>query len=128
MALTARERQIIVLVGAGLSSREIGAQLGLAQSTVDSHVRAAMAKLDARTRRQAAWLTVDGPMRQGPPTRLNRRDRRLLELLADGLSVGQAAQELGFSRRTADRRLRAIRARLGVATTVEAVVSAPSLR
>jgi DNA-binding CsgD family transcriptional regulator len=126
--LTARERQIVLLVGDGLSSREIGQRLGLAPSTVDSHVRAAMAKLGARTRRQAACLTNDGSGSRASVPPLETSERRLLELLADGRSVGQAARELGISRRTADRRLRAIRARLGVATTTEAVVEAPSLR
>jgi DNA-binding CsgD family transcriptional regulator len=128
VALSVRERQIVLLVGTGLSSREIGARLGLSTATVNTHVGAAMAKLGARTRRQAAFMLTDGSVRQASIERLGARERRLLGLLADGLSVGQAARELGFSRRTADRRLREIRDHLGVATTAEAVVAAPSLR
>jgi DNA-binding NarL/FixJ family response regulator len=50
-------------------------------------------------------------------------ERELLELLADGRTLGEAAAHLHISRRTADRRLASARARLGVATTAEAVVA-----
>jgi DNA-binding CsgD family transcriptional regulator len=53
---------------------------------------------------------------------LDDDQRRLLALLADGVTVAAAAQEAGVSRRTANRRLADARARLGVDTTVEAVV------
>jgi DNA-binding NarL/FixJ family response regulator len=47
--------------------------------------------------------------------------RSLLNLLARGLSLGEAAVELHLSRRTADRRLAAARVALGVRTTAEAL-------
>jgi DNA-binding CsgD family transcriptional regulator len=50
--------------------------------------------------------------------------RQLLRLLADGLSVAEAAAFLHLSRRTAERRLAEARAVLGVATTAEAVLRA----
>lgn len=53
---------------------------------------------------------------------LDDDQRRLLALLADGVTVAVAAQQAGVSRRTANRRLADARARLGVTTTVEAVV------
>jgi DNA-binding NarL/FixJ family response regulator len=61
----------------------------------------------------------------GPP--LDQTQRRLLELLAEGLPLGTAAQTLHISRRTADRRLAAIRAAYGVTTTAEALISARRL-
>lgn len=45
----------------------------------------------------------------------------ILRLLADGLTLGQAATRLGLSRRTADRRLAAAREALGARSTAEAV-------
>jgi DNA-binding CsgD family transcriptional regulator len=54
---------------------------------------------------------------------LDAEQRRILTLLGQGLSVGEAATQLFISRRTADRRLAAARAALGVRTNNEAVVS-----
>jgi DNA-binding NarL/FixJ family response regulator len=52
--LTSRERQILALVGAGLSNAEIGERLYLGTTTVKTHVSAAMDKLGVRNRVQAA--------------------------------------------------------------------------
>lgn len=52
---------------------------------------------------------------------LDPGDERLLAALAAGLTVTAAAEHLHLSRRTANRRLEAIRAALGVTTTAEAV-------
>ena len=60
---------------------------------------------------------------RAPSVRLDREQRALLGLLAEGLSLGEAARELGLSRRTADRRLAAARRILGVQTTAEAIVA-----
>lgn len=53
-ALAPRERQILVLIASGRTSREIASHLGIAASTVDSCTRSAMAKTGSRTRVQAA--------------------------------------------------------------------------
>ena len=53
--------------------------------------------------------------------------RQLLALLLGGSTLGQAAQTLHISRRTADRRLAAARALLGAQTTSEAVAAASRL-
>ena len=50
--LTQRERQVLALVGEGLSNDEIGAQLFLSPATARTHVSHAMAKLGARDRAQ----------------------------------------------------------------------------
>ncbi|MCK2218685.1 response regulator transcription factor [Actinomadura sp. ATCC 31491] len=51
-ALTGREREVLALVGRGLSNAEIGAALFLSPATVRTHVSRAMAKLGARDRAQ----------------------------------------------------------------------------
>lgn len=56
--------------------------------------------------------------------RLTAEERALVELLLEGKTLGAAAGMLGLSRRTADRRLAAVRRKLGVRTTAEAVVAA----
>lgn len=47
---------------------------------------------------------------------------RLMDLLARGATVTAACAQLSLSRRTASRRLAAVRERIGVASTAEAVV------
>ncbi|MDQ0382632.1 DNA-binding NarL/FixJ family response regulator [Amycolatopsis thermophila] len=50
--LTERERQVLTLVGQGLSNDEIGTALFLSPATARTHVSHAMAKLGARDRAQ----------------------------------------------------------------------------
>jgi DNA-binding NarL/FixJ family response regulator len=51
-ALTAREREVVGLVGRGLSNEEIAEQLYLSPLTAKTHVSRAMTKLHARDRAQ----------------------------------------------------------------------------
>ena len=50
--LTEREREVLALVGQGLSNHEIGAELFLSPATARTHVSHAMTKLGARDRAQ----------------------------------------------------------------------------
>jgi DNA-binding NarL/FixJ family response regulator len=50
--LTAREREVLALVGRGLSNEEIAAELILSPATARTHVSRAMTKLGARDRAQ----------------------------------------------------------------------------
>ena len=52
--MTAREQQVIELIGDGLSNKEIARQLKIATHTVKSHVRNIMEKLALHTRLQIA--------------------------------------------------------------------------
>lgn len=54
--------------------------------------------------------------------RLTAEQRRLVDLLAGGLTLGEAAVQLNLSRRTADRRLAQARCAFGVETTAELLV------
>jgi PAS domain S-box-containing protein len=51
--LTGRERQVLALVADGRTNDAAAAELGISPETVQSHVRNAMAKLEADTRTQA---------------------------------------------------------------------------
>jgi len=52
--LTPRERQVLALVAAGQTNREIGAALYMAEKTASVHVSRILAKLDVRSRTEAA--------------------------------------------------------------------------
>ncbi|MEV4317218.1 response regulator transcription factor [Actinocrispum sp. NPDC049592] len=54
--LTPREGEVLGLLGAGLSNRDIALALGLAERTVKVHVGHVLAKLGVRSRTQAALL------------------------------------------------------------------------
>lgn len=57
-ALTPRERDVLRLIAAGNSNKEIGRQLGLSVGTVKGYVSTILAKLDSEDRTQAALLAV----------------------------------------------------------------------
>ena len=54
--LTDREREIVMLIGEGLSNREIAARLTLSIRTVESHIYRAMLKTGTTTRDELAAL------------------------------------------------------------------------
>jgi two-component system, NarL family, response regulator DevR len=58
-SLTPTERKVLELIGDGLSNREIGDELGLAEKTVKNHVTGLLAKMGFRRRTQAAaWVAA----------------------------------------------------------------------
>ncbi len=67
-ALTPREREVLSLVGLGLSNDELAEQLVVSPLTAKTHVNRAMAKLGARDRAQLVVIAYEsGLVRQGSP-------------------------------------------------------------
>ncbi|MFE7068888.1 response regulator [Streptomyces sp. NPDC057620] len=70
--LTEREREILALIGEGLTNRQIGQRLFLAEKTVKNHISRLLAKLGVERRIQAAVIatqaqaqTQDRPKNEG---------------------------------------------------------------
>ncbi|HJQ46557.1 MAG TPA: response regulator transcription factor [Amycolatopsis sp.] len=59
-SLSEREREVVTLVGQGLSNAEIGGRLHLSEATVKGYVSAVLAKIGAANRVQAALLAYRG--------------------------------------------------------------------
>lgn len=58
--LTPREREILALVGRGLSNKSVARQLGISVHTVKFHLEALFAKLDATSRAEAVAKGLRG--------------------------------------------------------------------
>ncbi|MFF0223044.1 response regulator [Streptomyces sp. NPDC004629] len=70
-SLSPRERDILALIGDGLTNREIGRRLYLSEKTVKNHISRLLAKLGVQRRVQAAVLAshLDQPEPGGRPAR-----------------------------------------------------------
>jgi len=57
-SMSPREREVLDCLGEGLTNRQIGEQLGLAEKTVKNYVSAIFAKLGLQRRSQAAAIAI----------------------------------------------------------------------
>ena len=57
-SLTAREREIVQLLGEGKNNREIAGELFITEGTVKNHISSILVKLDLRDRTQLAIFAV----------------------------------------------------------------------
>jgi DNA-binding CsgD family transcriptional regulator len=64
LGLTARERQVLELIGQGLINREIAATLHRSERTVENHVAALLAKLGVNDRHEAVQRLRDSDSRE----------------------------------------------------------------
>ncbi|WSZ86906.1 response regulator transcription factor [Streptomyces sp. NBC_00859] len=63
--LTDRERQVVALVGSGLSNAEIGTALHVVEGTVKAHVSSVLGRLELRNRVQLAILAYEAGLVTG---------------------------------------------------------------
>ena len=61
--LTEQERRILELIGEGLTNRQIGERMFLAEKTVKNYISALFAKLGLERRTQAAAYAAEGVRR-----------------------------------------------------------------
>jgi DNA-binding NarL/FixJ family response regulator len=60
-SLSAQEKKVLALIGQGLTNRQIGEELFLAEKTVKNYVSSVLAKLGFERRTQAAVYVTKGP-------------------------------------------------------------------
>jgi two-component system, NarL family, response regulator DevR len=70
-SLSDQERRVLALIAEGLTNRQIGQRMFLAEATVKNYVSAVLAKLGMRRRSQAAayaarFARADGPLADRP--------------------------------------------------------------
>jgi two-component system, NarL family, response regulator DevR len=65
--LTSRGRTLLALIGQGLTNREIGERIGLAEKTVKNQVSQLLGQLGLERRTQAAVLATELRSRHAPP-------------------------------------------------------------
>ncbi|HVS48350.1 MAG TPA: LuxR C-terminal-related transcriptional regulator [Candidatus Dormibacteraeota bacterium] len=106
-SLTRREREVAILVGQGLTNREIATRLFISERTAESHVEQIRGKLGFHSRVQiATWVSAGLPGDAGPvssapaaahaePTTPGRVRPRISPRLAVATSVGLVAVLLG---------------------------------
>ena len=56
--LTEREKEVLQLLAAGLTNKEIGSELEITENTVKNHLKSILGKLHLQNRVQAATLAV----------------------------------------------------------------------
>ena len=78
ISLSEGQKSCLRLVGQGMSSKEIAKQTGLTPQTVDTYVKASMARLGASNRRDAARIL------------LSWEDGRSADVSGDGIAVDAA--------------------------------------
>jgi two-component system nitrate/nitrite response regulator NarL len=132
--LTPREAQVLRRIAAGQSTSKMAREMNVTTETLRTYVRNVLAKLGARNRLEAATLAS----RHVPPPRsepdrdhpsfavLTRREREVLLLLTRGSGAHEVARQLHMSLSTVNTHMRNLRNKLGVHSTLEAVVLARS--
>jgi DNA-binding CsgD family transcriptional regulator len=74
--LTPRRAQILICIGEGMTNREIGQRLGLAEQTIKNSVTLILAALDVTRRAHAAIYAANA--RDGRLGQIQRQERRSL--------------------------------------------------
>lgn len=127
--LSDRQAQCLALASKGMTSKEIGREIGISPSTVDNHLRVVAAKLQVGNRREAIRklkvsqdateaLILDAPDRPSPPSSATKMG--LFPLLGGSANTLPTTTRLGMVVRIA---LAGTMALAAIVTTISGIVS-----
>lgn len=122
-----REMQVLAGIARGEQNAELADRLGLALSTVKTHVERMRIRHGVPSRSalvrvgyERAWLAALTP-EERLPTTLPLRQLQVLQCIADGLTDEQTARKLGISVHTVHEHIRRLVASLRARTRAHAV-------
>ena len=125
-SLSPTEREIVHLVGHGLTNKEIGDQLSISHRTVQGYLSRVFAKLGVRTRREirTAVQNLTVPHQSGSRpfhgrASLSPTEREIVHLVGDGLTNREIGDRLFISHRTVHGHLWRVFRKLGVSSRQE---------
>ncbi|HEY7296056.1 MAG TPA: LuxR C-terminal-related transcriptional regulator [Dehalococcoidia bacterium] len=124
--LSAREVEVLCLIAAGKSTREIAEELTIAEGTVERHVTNLYGKMGVRNRAEAtSYAHANGLVAAAAvPNGLSAREVEVLRLIALGKSNREIATQLVISENTVFQHVRSILNKTGCANRTEAAVYA----
>jgi len=128
-ALSAREREVLVLLAGGADNRAIAARLHLSTHTVRVHVSRVLAAVGAPSRFAFAVdsAAAVGGVDPDAVAALTPAQRQVVEALVTGASNGAIADRLGIAVRTVEKHLNAVMRQWGVTGRTGVVVVATGL-
>jgi DNA-binding NarL/FixJ family response regulator len=132
--LTRREAEVLRRIAAGQGTKTMAREMNVTTETLRTYVKKVLGKLGAHSRLEAAALaSLPVPPGQAGPDRehpllaaLTPREREVLTYLANGSGRREVAEQLHMSPKTVNTHLYNLRGKLGVHSTLEAVVLARS--
>lgn len=74
-AVTSRQREVLLLVGSGLTTKEIAVRLRISEASVRTHIRRARARLGAPNRAAAVAALAETPWPEQPAVLRSVHDR-----------------------------------------------------
>ncbi|HZQ38979.1 MAG TPA: LuxR C-terminal-related transcriptional regulator, partial [Dehalococcoidia bacterium] len=125
--LTVREVEVLRLIAAGQSTREIAAALSIAEGTVERHVTHLYGKIGVRNRAEATSYAHEHALlalRHTGLDDLSEREIEVLRLIAVGQRNSEIATRLVMSENTVFQHVRSILNKTGCANCTEAAAYA----
>ena len=131
--LTPREAEVLQRITTGQGTKTMAREMNVTTETLRTYVKNVLGKLGAHSRLEATALVsrpdLAEPGREHPLlAALTPREREVLAQLTRGAGLREVAKQLHMSLKTVNTHLYNLRGKLGVHSTLEAVVLARSAR